>query len=138
MVYEKIIAEVQKLAWNHRVWYGRAEAQDLLKYLQEAYAEPTEKKRDSAGEDGEWENYQEYFESIFYLSYYYDCKMANDSASQINQEAKVLKEITESLSIAHRKADKQVLDALIDKLNEVLDPEDRIDSDEFEALFATS
>lgn len=138
VVYEEIIAEVQKLAWNHRVWYGRAEAQDLLKCLQEAYAEPTEKKRDSAGEDGEWENYQEYFESIFYLSYYYDCKMANDSAGQINQEAKVLKEITESLSIAHRKADKQVLDALIDKLNEVLDPEDRIDSDEFEALFATT
>ncbi len=134
--YEKIINELQKLAWNYRVRYGRAEAQDLLKYLQEAYAEPVKKESDDAGGDNAWEKYKEYYDFIFYLSYYYDCKMANDSADQINQEAEILKKITESLSIAHRKADRQVLDTLIDKLNEVLDPEDRIDSDEFEELFS--
>lgn len=134
--YEKIINELQKLAWNYRVRYGRAEAQDLLKYLQEAYAEPVKKESDDAGGDHAWEKYKEYYDFIFYLSYYYDCKMANDSADQINQEAEILKKITESLSIAHRKADRQVLDTLIDKLNEVLAPEDRIDSDEFEELFS--
>ncbi len=134
--YEKIIDELRKLAWNYRVWYGRAEAQDLLKCLQEAYAEPVKKESDDAGGDHAWEKYKEYYDFIFYLSYYYDCKMANDSADQINQEAEILKKITESLSIAHRKADRQVLDTLIDKLNEVLDPEDRIDSDEFEELFS--
>ena len=118
------------------MWYGRAEAQDLLKCLQEAYAEPVKKESDDAGGDHAWEKYKEYYDFIFYLSYYYDCKMANDSADQINQEAEILKKITESLSIAHRKADRQVLDTLIDKLNEVLDPEDRIDSDEFEELFS--
>lgn len=124
-VYEAIIKILRELAWNSRAWYGTAQAQELLKGLQEAFFKNKESETD--------EKLDRY---IFYFKCYYDYKMATNISDQIERDSEALKRVAENLSAAHQDADKIVLNTFMKNLNYKLSEEDQINSDEFEALFA--
>lgn len=123
--YQNVISELEDLAGNYRVWYGRTEAQEILNKLQEASAEP------NAGWDI-WIEKHSYF--AFLLQCLYKYKMEVEENDNIRKNASLLADITRKLSMANKEADRQTLESFIGELNQ--DLTDTIDSEEFEELFS--
>ncbi len=126
--YREVIEQLDGLAGNNRVWYGQSEAQEILNKLQEASAEPVK------GWKGwnSWIGEHSYF--VFLLQCLYKYRMEQQKDNNIEKNASLLAEITQTLSVAHKDADRQTLEDFIDRLNEGL--EKNIDSEEFEKLFS--
>lgn len=123
--YRIVIEQLDGLAGNNYVWYGQSEAQEILNKLQEASAEPEE------GWDS-WIGEHSYF--VFLLQCLYKYRMETQKGDNIEKNASLLAEITQTLSVAHKDADRQTLEDFIDRLNEGL--KENIDSEEFEKLFS--
>ncbi|EOS22391.1 hypothetical protein C806_03730 [Lachnospiraceae bacterium 3-1] len=123
--YQNVISELEHLAGNYRVWYGRTEAQEILNKLQEASAEP------NAGWDI-WIEKHSYF--AFLLQCLYKYKMEVEENDNIRKNASLLADITRKLSMANKEADRQTLESFLGELNQ--DLTDTIDSEEFEELFS--
>lgn len=121
--YIKIVDNVSQLAGNWQVWYGRSEAQSLLNALQESSC-----VIDTNG------NVYSYF--IILLQGLLKYKIASQSINDIRRNSILLKEITDTLTTAHRDADKKVLVTFITDLNK--DLTNKINSEDFEKLFNIS
>lgn len=124
-VYDEIIAELNQLAGNNRVWYGQSEAQRVLNKLQEASAVAV------AGEEPN----QPYY--VFLLQCFYKYKMAMGLDKDIIANGSLLARVREDLAAAHTDADKQALNDFITELNQVLEKESQkpIGIEEFDRLF---
>lgn len=122
--YQEICDELEKLATNNRVWYGRFEAQRLWNVLQEAFVD--------VEEDEKWMAEHPYF--AFLLQCYYKYKIARDTTGKIFARADLLADITRQLLAANEDADDAALNDFIDSLNK--NPDFQTTADEFEKLFS--
>ena len=125
-VYIKITEPLEKLARNGRVWYGRPEAQEVLDFLQQSFAQPEGHEQ--------WSGKGSYFQ--FLLKCYYKYKTAAGYEDRIFQDAALLAKIVKELSNAYRESDNRLLDAFIDRLNMQLSEEVKVSIEEFENLFS--
>ncbi len=120
--YVHIVSELRKFLSNKKVWYGKYEAQELLNDLQDIVIDVKEN-----GEKIE-EKY-----NIFLLRCYMKYKIAIQDSEKINEYAELLKQITETLSNAHKDINEEILYHFIDVLN--IELKDNIDKKELESLF---
>lgn len=123
--FNKIMESAKVLAENSRAWYGRVEAQELQNGMLKSFLKIDDLK----------EHYTNLEDFKFYLTYYYNYKIAISDKKEIKNQADLLKEITECISTAHQNADKQVLESFMDQLNEGLEDKYKISSDMFKELF---
>jgi len=125
---------------NSHARYGRYEALNLVNHLQEVYAEPDDRKGEQEPDLQQKEKICEY---QFLVWYYYRYRKETGDGEKIEEEARLLAEITKRLSDANKEADSYVLSTFLDKLSHSLAENHqngliengKIDREEFENLF---
>jgi len=123
VVYHEMANALGDLARNYRVWYGRAEAQNVLDYFQQSYLEPENEEM--------WLKQRPYF--IFLLQCYYKYKISANG-DMVWKDAKVLANILVELSKAYEESDNRIMNTFMDQLNKQLSEE--TDIQEFEKMFS--